>query len=78
MKYVVLLAILAVVMLVFFGRGRSKIEPPKPKPPVKPPLIKTEILACAHCGLHLPQAEAAFDAAGRPFCTPEHRVAGPR
>jgi uncharacterized protein len=78
MKYLVLVAILAVVVLVFFGRGRNKIEPPKPPQPAKPPLVKTEILACAHCGVHLPKSEASFDAAGRPFCTPEHRVAGPQ
>lgn len=78
MKYLLLLAILAVVVLVFFGRGRSRIDPPKAPPATKPPLVKTEILACAHCGVHLPKAEAAFDAAGRPFCTPEHRVAGPQ
>jgi len=37
-----------------------------------------EMLACSRCGVHLPLAEAAFDAAGRPFCSAEHRVAGPR
>lgn len=80
MKYVVLLAILAVVVLFFFGRGRGRVEPPKPaaKPDGKPPAVKMDMLACANCGVHLPQAEAAFDAAGRAFCTPEHRVAGPR
>lgn len=77
MKYLVLLGILAVVLLVFFGRGRRKVPPPaQPKP--AEPAARLEMLACAHCGVHLPRDEAAFDVAGRPFCTPEHRVAGPR
>ena len=36
------------------------------------------MLACAHCGVHLPQAEAVFDAGGRPYCGEAHRLAGPR
>jgi uncharacterized protein len=36
------------------------------------------MLACAHCGLHLPQPEAQFDADGRPYCSEAHRLAGPR
>jgi uncharacterized protein len=82
MKYVVLAAILVAVIW-FFGRGRGKPDsPPAPPAPPEPPKKKapekTQILACAHCGVHLPKSEAAFDAIGRPFCTPEHRVAGPR
>ena len=81
MKYLVLLIILAVVVGWFFGRGRGKPRPP-PEPDAAPPVppepqARIEMLACAHCGVHLPRSEAAFDVAGRPFCTPEHRVAGP-
>ena len=36
------------------------------------------MLACAQCGLHVPKAEALFDAAGRPYCGEAHRLAGPR
>jgi uncharacterized protein len=78
MKYLVLLGILAVVLLVFFGRGRRKVAPPPAPPKPAEPAARLEMLACAHCGVHLPRDEAAFDVAGRPFCTPEHRVAGPR
>jgi uncharacterized protein len=35
------------------------------------------MLACAHCGLHLPQAEACFDVAGRAYCSADHRLSGP-
>jgi len=89
MKYLVLLAILAVVVLWFFGRGRGKLPPERQAPPpfktppppasqAQPEAETTEILACAHCGVHLPRIEAAFDLAGRPYCSPEHRVSGPR
>ncbi len=36
------------------------------------------MLACAHCGVHLPQADARLDAAGRPYCSDAHRLLGPR
>ncbi len=36
------------------------------------------MLACAHCGLHLPQADARMDLAGRPYCGDAHRLLGPR
>jgi hypothetical protein len=35
------------------------------------------LLACAHCGVHLPQAEARMDVAGRPYCSDAHRLLGP-
>lgn len=84
MKYLVLLAILAVVLTLFFGSKR-RMKPPAPPPappPAQPPAPKApeaaQMLACAHCGVHLPRGEASFDVAGRPFCSPEHRVGGPR
>lgn len=78
MKYLLLLVILAVVGLAFFGRRR-------PRPPAAPPSGKASahadpqtMLACAHCGVHLPQAEAQMDVAGRPYCGEAHRLLGPR
>lgn len=86
MKFLVLGAILALVFLVFFGRGRGR-KPPEdtsasrgPREASKPASGKDKpaMIACAHCGVHLPQDEAAFDAVGRPYCSAEHRLAGPR
>lgn len=37
-----------------------------------------DIVACAHCGVHLPRNEALLDAQGRIYCGAEHRLAGPR
>jgi uncharacterized protein len=36
------------------------------------------MVACAHCGVHLPRPEATFDAEGRSYCGEAHRLAGPR
>jgi uncharacterized protein len=33
---------------------------------------------CVRCGIHLPASEAMRDGTGRPYCCPEHRIAGPR
>ncbi|MBK9134913.1 MAG: hypothetical protein IPM15_11440 [Betaproteobacteria bacterium] len=36
------------------------------------------MVACAHCGVHLPRPDASYDAEGRSYCGETHRVAGPR
>jgi uncharacterized protein len=36
------------------------------------------MVECAHCGVHLPPADAEFDAAGLPYCGQAHRIAGAR
>lgn len=36
-----------------------------------------DMVRCAHCGLHLPAADAV-QAGGRPYCGSEHAAAGPR
>ncbi len=76
MKFVLLLLVLVVVGLVFFGRRRA--VPPPDKPTARKPDGPQAMLACAHCGVHLPQAEALMDAAGRPYCSEAHRLHGPR
>lgn len=53
------------------GAGRSSGEAPRGGAPAR-------MLACAHCGVHLPQPDALFDAGGKPYCSEAHRLAGPR
>lgn len=89
MKYLLVLLVVAVGAWVFVSRRRgpggkpplSKSAPEKasadPKPG-EPKALPANIIACVHCGLHLPQAEAQVDAQGRFFCTEAHRLAGPR
>ncbi len=50
------------------GRGRKRRGGDAAEP----------VVACAHCGVHLPRQDAVVDAGGRPFCSDAHRLAGPR
>jgi len=36
------------------------------------------MVACAHCGVHLPEGESLRDAAAQPYCCEEHRRLGAR
>jgi uncharacterized protein len=86
MKYLVLLAVVLVVGWFTWGR-RKRVPPPADAARKKPaqadpkPADKNSpqpMLACAHCGVHLPQADAVLDAQGRSFCGAAHQLAGPR
>lgn len=81
MKFVVLL-IVVVGGLLWLAMGRRKRPTDKA---AKPDAAKTAapgtpqaMLACAHCGVHLPSADALRDAAGDAYCSDAHRLAGPR
>ena len=83
MKYLILLLVIVVVGWLLIGRRRRPPDGDKPAakavPPEEPAKAPPQaMLACVHCGIHLPQAEALQDAAGRPFCSEAHRLAGPR
>ena len=80
MKLLLLLAVVVVALYMFKSRQRRSDAPPavKPHKPPPPPAEPVEMLACAHCGVHLPQAEVLAGADGRPYCTEAHRLAGPR
>lgn len=41
-----------------------------------PPRLRT-MVACAHCGLHIPASEALM-LDDRPYCSAGHREAGPK
>lgn len=76
MKYLLVLVVVGVVLFLMFGRQRK--PPPEARPGARAPEASATMLACAHCGIHLPRDEAVLDAAGRPFCGEAHRIAGPR
>jgi uncharacterized protein len=85
MKYLILLAVIVGAAWWMFGRRRTPpSRPSEPQAPKASPSGKAQpgepqaMLACAHCGVHLPAGEAVNDAAGRPFCSEAHRLAGPR
>ncbi len=80
MKLVVVL--LAVLLLVWLLLGRTRRRARRdqgphsnsraaaPTPPVE------GMVACAHCGVHLP-ASAALLARGKAYCSESHRDSGP-
>lgn len=74
MKYLLLLIVLA---LVFYMLGRKR-QPPPAQPPASsvPPTAGRgqPMVACAHCGLHLPEQES-LPGRGGAFCSTEHRAA---
>ena len=76
-----LLGIVLVLALWWISRGRR--SGPEPDPPPSQPQREAgapqPMVACAHCGVLLPVADAVQDQAlGHSFCSAEHRRAGPR
>lgn len=80
-----ILLVLALVVGVFWwlrSRAAARKNPTKsaaaPSQAPRAPAQALPMVACAHCGLNLPAADAAYDVAGRPYCGDAHRLAGPR
>ncbi|HET9823328.1 MAG TPA: PP0621 family protein [Burkholderiaceae bacterium] len=83
MKVLVIVAALALLVLLLLGRGARAAKPPPrdrsaaPPPPSPPPSPPEGMVACAHCGLHVPRSEALADGDDA-YCSAGHRRAGPR
>lgn len=93
MKYLVVLVVVVVGIWMLTSRfrkthdpaqGRSKGTAPGGSPQVAPSEdgragkpAPGQMVACRHCGIHLPADEAVFDGP-LPYCGPSHRQAGPR
>jgi uncharacterized protein len=67
---------IAVALLLWWLFGRA----PRTKKQARPPAPRTEgaeeMVACAHCGVHLPRGDA-LSARGLHYCSPVHRDAPP-
>lgn len=68
MKILLLILVLLAVYWVF--RGRRQDAPPASAPA---PAGGEDMVACAHCRLHLPRAEAVAGRDGRFYCCDAHR-----
>jgi uncharacterized protein len=70
MKYLLLIVIvLAVLWLARAGRSRGAARPPSGTPPQPQAMV-----ACAHCGVHLPRGDAVAGAQDL-YCSEAHRLA---
>ena len=78
-RLVVLIAVaLLVWLLLGSARRRSKGERrPDANTPPRAPTAVEGMVACVHCGVHLP-ASQALTVRGQAYCSAAHRDAGPR
>ena len=67
------LFLLLLALVVIWAVKRSRMKPPagSAKPQAPSP---TQMVACAHCGIHLPRGEAVSGQKGL-YCSTEHRSA---
>jgi len=72
-----IIVIVGIALWWLFGRRRGG-DAAKPETPAAKKNEPQSMVACAHCGVHLPKAETVADAEGRLFCGEAHRLAGPR
>ena len=73
MGRLLVLVLLIVVAVWLVRRALRRLDPPGAGQAAKAP---DELVRCAHCGVHLPRAEAR-ELAGRPYCNDEHARLGP-
>lgn len=77
MKYLLLIVVVIVAILLLpRQRVRADKRTSRARQPGGPDV--QEMVACAHCQVHLPSGDAVRDGAGRSFCSDAHRLAGPR
>ena len=79
MKYLLVLLVVGVGLWMLLARLRGDAPQRKegrPLPPSAKPGAPLEMVECAHCGLHLPAADALADGS-RLYCSDAHRRLGP-
>lgn len=74
MKYLVLLVVMVIAIGIWRSRRAPEAAPPRAAAP--PDALPQDMLACAHCGVHVPQAEALV-LGSLAYCCAEHQRLGP-
>jgi len=74
MKYLVLLVVLVIAIGIWRSRRATDAAPSQAPQP--PRALPQDMLACAHCGVHIPRSEALV-LGSQAYCCPEHRRLGP-
>jgi len=75
MKYLLVLAVVVVAIWLWRKARREELQSGTPPPPppapgaIAPPQA---MLRCAHCGLHLPAADAVRGPDGAAYCSAAH------
>ena len=72
LKLLLIVGALVLLLWLIFGR-RTTRESRGPTAPKR----AEDMVACAHCGVHLPRSEAVLLGA-QAYCSPAHRDAGQR
>jgi uncharacterized protein len=76
-KLLIVLLVGVVAAWLIFGRRRKPVEPVAGTQTQAGREEGQAMVACAHCGLHLPRGDAIADGDAS-YCSPAHRAAGPR
>lgn len=74
MKYLLVLAVVFVAFQIWRARRRVPAPPPRAR---GTPASPQDMVACAHCGLHLPRSDALLSPGQQPYCCAEHQRQGP-
>jgi uncharacterized protein len=77
-KYLIVLVAVAVGLWLLFGRAsrRGSVGSGRSGRSGRPAADAEAMIACAHCGVHLPRGDAVADGA-LIYCSEAHRIAGP-
>ncbi|MEO7548036.1 MAG: PP0621 family protein [Ramlibacter sp.] len=78
MKYLVLIAVVALAWIYWRSKRGNGEAPPGPQAGVRPDApaaLPEDMVRCPVCALHLPRAEATAGAQGRLYCSHEHLLA---
>jgi uncharacterized protein len=76
-KFIILLLAVLLLLWMLFGRSRRGERADRASRAAPPVLQPEDMVACAHCGVHLPRTEAV-PAGALTYCSAAHREAGPR
>ena len=82
MKFLIVLVALVLLVWLLLGSARRRAKgsqhPADAKvPPPRPPPAVEGMVACVHCGVHLPSSQA-LTVRGQAYCSAAHRDADPR
>lgn len=72
MKYLLVLAVVAIAWMLWRGARARDIDRERRNTPALP----QDMVRCPVCSVHLPRPDAVPGASGRLYCSPEHRRAG--